>query len=161
MRLLFQNNKHHSLIPTEAAMDFNTLRAPPGVSNPFQTRENLELMISCTELVNLDLFSKTDPMCVLFLKQFGQWKELGRTEAVRDQLNPKVRQMHSRLTESNCKDLWQTLSYPCSSQKHLCWALTVKSTNSWCFQSMTLTAGKFFIIENVLLFETIWISQLN
>ena len=54
------------------------------------TEQRVELLISCTELVNLDDFSKTDPMCVVFVKQFGQWKELARTEAVRDQLNPKV-----------------------------------------------------------------------
>ncbi len=50
----------------------------------------VELLISCTELANLDTFSKTDPMCVLFVRQFGQWKEYGRTEAVLDALDPKV-----------------------------------------------------------------------
>ena len=54
------------------------------------TYHQVELLISCTDLANLDLFSKTDPMCVLFVKQFGQWKEYGRTEAVLDTLHPKV-----------------------------------------------------------------------
>ncbi|XP_041364275.1 copine-3-like [Gigantopelta aegis] len=48
----------------------------------------VELMISCQNLANLDVFTKTDPMCVLFVKQFGQWKEFGRTEAIRESLNP-------------------------------------------------------------------------
>ena len=50
----------------------------------------MELLVSCTDLANLDIFTKTDPMCVLFVKQFGQWKEYGRTEAIRSTLNPKV-----------------------------------------------------------------------
>lgn len=49
----------------------------------------IELLISCTGLADLDEFTKSDPMCVLFYKQFGQWKEFGRTEAIRDTLNPK------------------------------------------------------------------------
>ena len=50
----------------------------------------VEILISCTNLVDLDEFTKTDPMCVMFIKQFGQWKEYGRTEAIRNTLNPKV-----------------------------------------------------------------------
>ena len=52
---------------------------------------DIELLLSCTDLPNLDLFSKSDPMCVLFTKQFGQWREIWRTEAVKDCLDPKVR----------------------------------------------------------------------
>ncbi|KAH3738548.1 hypothetical protein DPMN_045185 [Dreissena polymorpha] len=48
-----------------------------------------EVMVSCSELADLDEFTKSDPMCVLFHKQFGQWKEVCRTEAIRNTLNPK------------------------------------------------------------------------
>ena len=51
---------------------------------------SIELLVSCVGLADLDEFTKSDPMCVLFYKQFGQWKEFGRTEAIRDSLNPKV-----------------------------------------------------------------------
>ena len=54
-----------------------------------QTRQ-VELLVRCENLVDLDVFSKTDPMCVLYGRQFGQWKELGRTEAVDNTLNPRV-----------------------------------------------------------------------
>ena len=50
----------------------------------------IELLVSCTELAKVDTFSKTDPMCALFIKRFGQWKEYGRSEAVMDMVNPKV-----------------------------------------------------------------------
>lgn len=53
------------------------------------TGSTIELLVSCTGLADLDEFTKSDPMCVLFLKQFGQWKECGRTEAIRNTLNPK------------------------------------------------------------------------
>ncbi|XP_078322856.1 copine-9-like isoform X2 [Crassostrea virginica] len=49
----------------------------------------IEIMISCTNLADLDDFTKSDPMCVLFVRQFGQWKEYARTEAIRNTLNPK------------------------------------------------------------------------
>ncbi|GFN74135.1 hypothetical protein PoB_000064100 [Plakobranchus ocellatus] len=48
----------------------------------------VEVLVRCTDLADLDVFTKTDPMCVLFVKQFGQWKEFGRTEAIRQTLNP-------------------------------------------------------------------------
>ena len=51
----------------------------------------IELLVSCTELAKVDTFSKTDPMCALFIKRFGQWKEYGRSEAVQDMINPKVK----------------------------------------------------------------------
>ena len=51
---------------------------------------SIELLVSCVGLADLDEFTKSDPMCVLFYKQFGQWKEFGRTEAIRNSLNPKV-----------------------------------------------------------------------
>ncbi|XP_061177290.1 copine-3-like [Saccostrea echinata] len=49
----------------------------------------IEIMISCTNLADLDDFTKSDPMCVLFVRQFGQWKEYDRTEAIRNSLNPQ------------------------------------------------------------------------
>ena len=55
-----------------------------------QNPDRVELMISCTDLANLDTFTKSDPMCALFSRQFGQWTELARTEAIIESLNPKV-----------------------------------------------------------------------
>ena len=54
------------------------------------TGSKIEIMVSCNNLVDLDEFTKTDPMCVMFIKQFGQWKEYGRTEAIRNTFNPRV-----------------------------------------------------------------------
>ena len=47
--------------------------------------------MSCTELINAETFSKTNPMCAMFIKCFGQWKEYARSEAVMDMINPKVK----------------------------------------------------------------------
>ncbi|KAF6031304.1 CPNE9 [Bugula neritina] len=50
----------------------------------------VELTISCRNLIDADIFSKSDPMCVVFTKQFAsdRWRELGRTETIWDNLNP-------------------------------------------------------------------------
>uniref|UniRef100_A0A915KCS4 Copine-3 n=1 Tax=Romanomermis culicivorax TaxID=13658 RepID=A0A915KCS4_ROMCU len=39
----------------------------------------------------MDYFSKSDPMCVLFVKEFGRdrWSEFGRTETIWNNLNPE------------------------------------------------------------------------
>ncbi|XP_062500669.1 copine-3-like [Corticium candelabrum] len=49
----------------------------------------VEMSVSCTGLVNMDILSKSDPMCVLFVKKMGKWVEQGRTETIQDNLNPK------------------------------------------------------------------------
>ncbi len=42
----------------------------------------VELSMKCSNLSDKDLFSKSDPICVLFLKKAGQWYEIGRTEVI-------------------------------------------------------------------------------
>ncbi|KHJ46040.1 hypothetical protein D918_03703 [Trichuris suis] len=49
----------------------------------------VELSVSCRNLPNTDVFSKSDPMCVMFKKaEQGDWQEAGRSEVVRNNLNP-------------------------------------------------------------------------
>lgn len=50
----------------------------------------LSVGVSCENLADRDLTSKSDPQCVLFIQQpSGQWDELGRTEVLENTLNPK------------------------------------------------------------------------
>lgn len=51
---------------------------------------SVELTISCSNLVDADVFSKSDPMCVIFTQEYGMdnWKEYGRTEVIWNNLNP-------------------------------------------------------------------------
>uniref|UniRef100_A0A6Q2XC93 Copine-3 n=1 Tax=Esox lucius TaxID=8010 RepID=A0A6Q2XC93_ESOLU len=50
----------------------------------------VELTVSCESLLDMDLFSKSDPMCVLLINTAGsQWYEVGRTETVKNCLSPK------------------------------------------------------------------------
>lgn len=56
----------------------------------FQFVRKLDLYIRCTDLSQVDQFSKSDPLCVLFLKNVGQWCEYGRTESIPNNLNPRV-----------------------------------------------------------------------
>ncbi|WAR07872.1 CPNE9-like protein, partial [Mya arenaria] len=48
-----------------------------------------EILVSCTGFTDLDTLTKSDTMFVLFYKHFGQWREVGRTEAIKNTLNPK------------------------------------------------------------------------
>ncbi len=61
--------------------------AAPGVGGsgalkPLLPTSTIELAIKCTGLSDKDLFSKSDPFCVLFQKKSGQWYEIGRTEKI-------------------------------------------------------------------------------
>ena len=55
----------------------------------------VELSLSCSKLLDLDTFSKSDPFVVLYkASQESQkkkgWVKLGRTEVIFDNLDPKV-----------------------------------------------------------------------
>uniref|UniRef100_A0A8C5G6X8 Copine-3 n=1 Tax=Gouania willdenowi TaxID=441366 RepID=A0A8C5G6X8_GOUWI len=48
------------------------------------------LSISCDNLMDMDAFSKSDPLCVLSMNTSGShWTEIGRTEKIQNCLNPK------------------------------------------------------------------------
>ncbi|KAF7659325.1 hypothetical protein LDENG_00299000 [Lucifuga dentata] len=49
----------------------------------------VELKVSCENLMDMDTFSKSDPLCVLFMNTSGpHWCEIGRTEKIMNCLNP-------------------------------------------------------------------------
>ncbi|XP_065195164.1 copine-1-like [Sycon ciliatum] len=66
--------------------------APPPSSGEFKTQ--VQLLISCTNLVDKDILSKSDPICVVDMLQGtidasrGKFTEVGRTEHIKDNLNP-------------------------------------------------------------------------
>ncbi|XP_029002809.1 copine-3 isoform X2 [Betta splendens] len=50
----------------------------------------VELTVSCDNLLDKDIGSKSDPLCVLLMNSSdSQWFEVGRTEKVQNCLNPK------------------------------------------------------------------------
>lgn len=51
----------------------------------------IEMIISCENLLNLDVMSKSDPFCVVQMKESWQnnFFEIGRTEQIDDNLNPE------------------------------------------------------------------------
>ena len=51
----------------------------------------VELSIAAKNLRDMDVFSKSDPMCVVYLQPFGskRWQEVARTEIIRNNLNPE------------------------------------------------------------------------
>uniref|UniRef100_A0A8C6ZSX7 Copine 3 n=1 Tax=Nothoprocta perdicaria TaxID=30464 RepID=A0A8C6ZSX7_NOTPE len=50
----------------------------------------VELTVACTNLLDKDVGSKSDPLCVLLQNTSGQqWYEVDRTERIKNSLNPK------------------------------------------------------------------------
>jgi Ca2+-dependent lipid-binding protein len=51
----------------------------------------VELAVECSNLIDADILSKSDPMCVLFMKELlsDHYYEVGRTETIDNNLNPK------------------------------------------------------------------------
>ncbi|KAI9136448.1 Copine-domain-containing protein [Paraphysoderma sedebokerense] len=52
-------------------------------------QSTVEIRVSCKNLPNLDVFSKSDPQCILYYRQDSRWVEFGRTEMIWDNLNPQ------------------------------------------------------------------------
>uniref|UniRef100_A0A8C6T637 Copine-3 n=1 Tax=Neogobius melanostomus TaxID=47308 RepID=A0A8C6T637_9GOBI len=66
--------------------------ASGGPSMPGATHmaTKVELTISCEKLMDMDVFSKSDPLCALYINTTGSnWYEFGRTEMILNCLNPK------------------------------------------------------------------------
>ncbi|KAK6303174.1 hypothetical protein J4Q44_G00256280 [Coregonus suidteri] len=50
----------------------------------------IEVTVSCRDLLDVDTFSKSDPVVVLYVQGIGtkEWREFGRTEMIDNTLNP-------------------------------------------------------------------------
>ncbi|XP_032822313.1 copine-8-like isoform X1 [Petromyzon marinus] len=50
----------------------------------------VEVSVSCRNLLDMDTFSKSDPICVMYVQAVGsqEWREFGRTEVIDNTLNP-------------------------------------------------------------------------
>ena len=58
-------------------------------NNINQFKQKVDIFVSCRNLRNLDVMSKTDPQVILYSKtQDGSFHEIDRTENIRDNLNP-------------------------------------------------------------------------
>ena len=59
-------------------------------SIPGAAFSKVELSISCSNLKDLDTFSRSDPAVFVYEGRGSGWLKLGRTEVVDNNLNPKV-----------------------------------------------------------------------
>ncbi|PRP79610.1 hypothetical protein PROFUN_12800 [Planoprotostelium fungivorum] len=65
---------------------------PDEVLGSHRAAQNIRLEISCSGLARVDLLSKSDPLVLVYIKKLGQrstWKEVGRTECIKNNHNPK------------------------------------------------------------------------
>ena len=54
----------------------------------FSEFQPVELHISCRNLRNMDILSKSDPVVIAYLLKDGKWVNIGQTEQIRNNLNP-------------------------------------------------------------------------
>ena len=64
-----------------------TMNAAPNVNN--STFPLVNLHVSASKLKDMDVITVSDPICVLFIQDQGQWKEFSRTEVIWNNLNPE------------------------------------------------------------------------
>ncbi|XP_060931541.1 copine-9-like isoform X1 [Limanda limanda] len=74
-------------------MDQIEMMASIGEFDPLNTRvpaTKIEVTVSCRSLLDVDTFSKSDPVVVLYLQAVGnkEWREFGRTEVIDNTRNP-------------------------------------------------------------------------
>lgn len=60
------------------------------ITKSFIPTSQLELSIACRKLANLDTVSKSDPCCIVFIRNPSdkEYRQLGKTETISDNLNP-------------------------------------------------------------------------
>ena len=71
----------------------------------------VELSIKGKNLRDMDVFSKSDPMCVVYVQPFGaanQWQEILRTECIQNTLNPEFTR---KVQISYCFEQQQNLKF--------------------------------------------------
>jgi len=51
-------------------------------------KTTVELSVSCKGLLDRDILSKSDPVCVLYMKNRTEWTEFARTERIKNSLDP-------------------------------------------------------------------------
>ncbi|KAG5282632.1 hypothetical protein AALO_G00058130, partial [Alosa alosa] len=71
----------------------NEMMASVGQCDPLHSNvpaTKIEVTVSCRNLLDIDTFSKSDPVVVLYVQGIGtkEWREFGRTEMIDNTLNP-------------------------------------------------------------------------
>ena len=61
---------------------------PPQLSSSLSSK--LQLFISCTNLKDVDIVGYSDPFVLVEMREGSeqQWRQIGKTEVVKDNLNP-------------------------------------------------------------------------
>ncbi|KAG1703660.1 Copine-4 [Nymphon striatum] len=79
---------YHQPVPSSMSSQASMrISKPPPTTGPCTSK--IELRISCKNLLDLDVTSKSDPMVALYIKHQNTWFEVGRTENIQNSLNPE------------------------------------------------------------------------
>ncbi|XP_065179597.1 copine-3-like [Sycon ciliatum] len=61
---------------------------PPQAGGQSEFKTKVEIRIKCSDLLGMDVLSKSDPLCQVELENAGKYTEVGRTEAIKNESNP-------------------------------------------------------------------------
>ena len=67
----------------------------------FKKGKHVEIFVKCRDIISVDLFSKTDPFIVFYVRRYGRWLEYGRTETIANTSRPTF-------TETICAEATNT-----------------------------------------------------
>ncbi|CAB4058421.1 Copine-3,Copine-9,Copine-5,Copine-2,Copine-8 [Lepeophtheirus salmonis] len=87
--LLFECNESEARSLRIKEMVWQTNLKPGMAAEPTST---VELSLRAEKLADMDLLDKSDPFCVVYVKEFNgqaKWIEVGRTEAIKNNQSPK------------------------------------------------------------------------
>ena len=99
---------------------------------------NVELSLSCSNLKDLDHFSKSDPVVFVFEKMGKDWTKIGRTEVIMDNLDPEVGSRGRQAQRSNFHDVMYGCCYHIASSPPPSWSSTDLKRSSICFFKCTM-----------------------
>ncbi|CAG2112889.1 unnamed protein product, partial [Medioppia subpectinata] len=85
----YSNNMSSGYVSTEMMAPFQAMDTIGG--NAVLPTSQIEMTLSCRNLINKDILSKSDPFCLVQMKDSWSEKfnEIGRTETITDNLNPE------------------------------------------------------------------------
>jgi len=80
----------------------------------------IRLSFACNNLPNLDTFTRTDGMLILYKKIQSKWEQIGMTEVIFDNLDPKWVKQFDVKFNFEVSEAYKVEVYDVDDEKNLC-----------------------------------------
>ena len=75
-------------LPSSLEEEFITDKQKNDDKSSFKKGNHMEIFVKCRDIISVDLFSKTDPFIVFYVRRYGKWLEYSRTEIIANSSRP-------------------------------------------------------------------------